>query len=191
MRRAPCLVRHTLSRSVPLAAAALVAAVLAPATAATAQSGAAPDTARTTLVLVNPFSFLVPGASAEVEHAISRSASVALSGSYYPRSNLGYSTVTAKLRLYPQEHAPSGFAVGVGVGMAGQEGYYCPASCGSTTEVKPTIGVALDYTWLFGATRHFGLSLGAGLQRVLGVSTTYSGASTFLPMGRLGVGYAF
>lgn len=191
MRLAPGFARHTLSRSVPLAAAALVAIALAPATAATAQSGAVPDTARTTMILVNPFAFLLPGAGAEVEHAISRSASVALGGSYYPRSNLGYSTVTAKLRLYPQDHAPSGFAVGVGVGMASQWGYFCSVPCRQSTQVNPTVGVALDYNWLLGRTRHFALSLGGGLQRVIGVSSAYTDGSTFLPMGRLGVGYAF
>lgn len=176
-----------------LASLAALAVVLAPRHALRAQTAAAPtpDSTRQALILVNPFSFLFPGVSGEAEFAVAPSATVAFGGSYYGKDGPNYSTATVKLRLYPQEHAPAGFAVGLGAGLATQQGNYCNLVCSRSSKTNPTVGVELDYTWLLGPTRHFGLSLGGGLQRVLGVSDGYHDISPFLPMGRLGVGYAF
>ena len=176
-----------------LAALTALAIVLAPRHVLRAQTAAAPtpDSTRRAIILVNPFSFLFPGVSGEAEFALAPSATVAFGGSYYGDDGPNYSTATVKLRLYPQEHAPAGFAVALGAGFARQQENYCNLGCGKRSKTNPTVGVELDYTWLLGPTRHFGLSLGGGLQRVLGVNDTHDDLSPFLPMGRLGIGYAF
>lgn len=176
-----------------LAALAALAVVLAPRHVLRAQAAAAPtaDSTRSALILVNPFSFLFPGVSGEAEFALAPSATLAFGGSYYGSDGPNYSTATVKLRLYPQEHAPAGFAVALGAGLARQQENYCDLRCSRTTKTNPTVGVELDYTWLLGPTRHFGLSLGGGLQRVLGVDNSHDDLAPFLPMGRLGIGYAF
>lgn len=160
--------------------AALLAATAAAALARTSAAQMAPpptDTApRRTIIIVNPFSFLIPGVSGELEHAISPVASLSAGGAAYS----GYYSATAKVRFYPQERAPSGFAVALGGGVAGT---------GEGQSVRPSVGVELDYTWVLGHTRRFALGAGAGLQRLFGDAGP--DGTVFLPMGRLGVGYAF
>lgn len=174
-----------------LAAFAALVVMLAPHRVLHAQTAATStaDTTRRALIVVNPFSFLIPGASGEAEFAVSPTATVAFGGSYY--GDGGYSTATVKLRLYPQEHAPDGFAVAFGGGLARQQENFCNLVCSRRSRTNPTVGVELDYTWLLGPTRHFGLSFGGGLQRVLGVNNSHDDLAPFLPMGRLGIGYAF
>lgn len=176
-----------------LAALTALAVAIAPHHVLRAQTAATPtpDSTRRALILVNPFSFLFPGVSGEAEFVVAPSATVAFGGSYYGNDGPDYSTATVKLRLYPQEHAPAGFAVALGAGFAKQQETYCNLDCGHRTKTNPTVGVELDYTWLLGPTRHFGLSLGGGLQRVLGLNDTHDDLAPFLPMGRLGIGYAF
>ena len=176
-----------------LAALTALAVVLAPHHALRAQTAASPtpDSTRRALILVNPFSFLFPGVSGEAEFVVAPSATVAFGGSYYGNDGPNYSTATVKLRLYPQEHAPAGFAVALGAGLARQQESYCDFGCGRRSKTHPSVGVELDYTWLLGPTRHFGLSLGGGLQRVLGIDERNDSFDQFLPMGRLGIGYAF
>lgn len=162
---------------------------------AAAQDSVASDTARRTLVIVDPFSPLLEGFSGELQHAVSPSIALSVGGSVYPQSQLGYSTVNAKIRLFPQGHAPAGLAVALGVGLAAQHRdnacFSFDAACDAGgTSVLPTVGVALDYMWLLGTARRFALGVGVGLQRVLGVNSSDT-IHEFLPMGQFGVGYAF
>jgi len=60
----------------------------------------------------------------------------------------------------------------------------------SDSDVFVGLGFEIGYTWLFGADRHFALSLGAGATRLFGGDV--EGASLTIPTLRLfNVGVAF
>lgn len=156
-----------------------------------------PDSLRQNLVLVNPLAVIFNVYSAEYERVLTRAVTAGVDGTYYGLSGGDYSTADVKLRYYPQEHALSGFSLAATAGFARVTGEvscdsYNPynGACIDTARNYPTIGIELDYNWLLGPSRRFGVGTGIGAKRLIGTRDEYSGLSA-LPTGRLSVGLAF
>jgi hypothetical protein len=159
---------------------------------AQASSGAAvaPDTARRNLVVINPFGVVFSFLSGEYEHALSRSATVGLAGTYNAPSDFTYVTSEVKMRYYPSEHAPDGFSVALSAGMTHVSGdILCFDVCDNSPTNRPTAGFELDYNWLLGPSRRFAVGAGLGAKRLFGSKT--SGSDDALPTARVVLGMAF
>lgn len=147
------------------------------------------DSVRRDLILIDPI--LVPFTiyNGEYEHVLSRSATAGLSGTYFGDHGFSYLTAEVKGRYYPQEHAPDGFSLAGTAGFTRVSGGFFDECNSNCTSNYPTIGVALDYNWLLGASRRFTIGTGIGAKRLLGSHS--DGSSGGLPTARLVVGAAF
>lgn len=145
---------------------------------------------RENLLSINPLGVLFEYYSAEFEHSMSRSTSLAVAGSYFSPFDIGYSSVDGILRYYPAEQGLRGFSIGPSVGYTHVSDNSCVFDCTTNSSSAVTIGVQLNYSWILGPSQHFGIELGLGAKRLF-----YSGSegrgSTALPTGRLSVGYAY
>jgi hypothetical protein len=166
------------------------------ATVASAQTPAHPRNSAVSVNLLGlPFEYV----SAEFESRVAPLASLGLSLSYFSPDEGTYSSVEAKLRLYPNETAPKGFSVGVAGGITHvTDDNSCiavdfgGADCRSRSTTKPSIAVTADYNWLLGPTKRFFLGAGVGAKRIFGGNDEEFGDINFAyPTLRFQVGIAF
>ena len=178
-------------RLVCLASASIIITFLLPSSSAgqaTPQSPA--DSARTNLLSFNPLGVVFEYFSGEFEHAFSRSASIALAGSYASPYDLSYSSVDIIGRYYP-DGALRGFSIGPTVGYTHvADNYSCYNTCSNGSTNAFTLGVELDYSWLVGRSQRFGIETGIGAKRLFYTGRNSLGSDA-LPTARVSVGYAF
>jgi hypothetical protein len=181
-----------LASAVVLAAASLIAC-----TAAYAQSGGAQ--AKTNVLSIQPLSAVFGVYSAELEHALSPTVTLGVGASYWnfddDFSTTTYTSGDVKLRYYPEAQPFRGFSLG------GQVGYTALSddpnddefggSADKTKASGPTIGVALDYNWLLGATHSFYIGLGVGAKKIFAKADDFGDAKFSYPTARISVGFAF
>lgn len=140
--------------------------------------------------LVNPFGLLFNAVNGEYERVVSRSGSVGLGATYYSQDDFTYTTLEAKARYYPSEHAPDGFSVGIPCGVTRQsDKAYCFDVCVTNGLNRPTVGFELDYNWLLGPPRRFVMGAGIGAKRFFGGND--SGGVDGIPTARVAIGVAF
>lgn len=146
---------------------------------------------RQNLVSVNPLGLVFEYFSGEIEHAMSRSASIAVSGSYASPYDLTYTSLDVIGRYYPSEAGLRGFSIGPTVGYTHvRDDYACYGGCSTNSTNAFTAGIQIDYSWILGPSQHFGIELGLGAKRLFYQGNAGDGSDA-LPTGRLSVGYAF
>ena len=162
-----------------------------------AQAVAAP---KTSVISIQPLSAIFGVYAVEYEHAIAPTVTFGIGGSYWSDdtdgSELKYSSGDIKLRFYPEGRPLQGFSFG------GQAGYtsitdrssadtFSGGTGSKSTAHGPTIGVALDYNWLLGATKSFYVGLGVGAKKIFANADDLGSANLAYPTGRISIGFAF
>jgi hypothetical protein len=137
------------------------------------------------VISANPFGLMFKWFNAEYERKFNPAATWGVSGSFFSLGDGGvdYANGSAFCRYYPQGAGLTGFFVG------GRGGVYRVAADGAS-DTFFGLGFEVGYSWLLGAKRHFGVSVGAGATRLFGGSL--KGASLTVPSVRLlNLGFAF
>lgn len=173
-------------RSSPYALAlAAVAAVLlgSPPAEAQSQEGANAPVSHEQIVSANPFGLMLRWWNVEFERKFTKSSTWGVSASFLPYEGDEFASVNALYRYYPQGEALSGFYLG------GRASVY-HMSDDSASGAAFGLGFEIGYTWLLGARRNVGLSLGAGLTRIV-AGDIMDGPSVLPTVRLLNVGIAF
>ena len=181
-------------RLTPLAA--LIAATTVFASAGSAQTAAPP---KTNVISIQPLSAVFGVYAAEYEHAVSPTVTFGVGGSYWSNddneSKTKYASGDIKLRYYPEAQPFRGFSFGGQLGytsISDQENVGLFGGSGSkSTANGPTIGVALDYNWLLGASRSFYVGLGVGAKKIFANAHDLGSANLAYPTARISIGYAY
>jgi len=137
------------------------------------------------MISANPFGLMFEWYNGEYERKVGERSTVGASASGFALDggDADYVNVAAFYRFYPQRAALSGFYIG------GRGGVHHVSSEGDAG-VFFGLGFELGYTWLFGANRNFGVSLGAGATRLFGAEL--AGVPLTVPTLRLlNIGVAF
>lgn len=161
------------------------------------ESGALPST----VVSINPFLPLAGYFQGEFERRIRSNLAFAIGASHIELDDI-YTNVDAKLRLYPQDLAPHGFAVAAGLGFGrirSDDNYsVCPDPGGFVCEPQsrrtisgPSFSVEAQYQWLLGNSRNTAVAFGGGAKRYYIDEKPEDNFSAFVPTLRLTIGYAF
>jgi hypothetical protein len=138
--------------------AALLVAVLGT-SAASAQDTTRPPVPHNQTLSSNPFGLMLRWFNGEYEHKLTNSTTWGISGSALDLGGTDLRHGNVLFRYYPQGAALNGFYLGGRMGV-----YHLSDSAASASAAGA--GFELGYSWLFGAKRNVGLSMGAGLDRV-------------------------
>jgi hypothetical protein len=172
-------------------------AILLGLTTLTATSLSAQTTPKTTVLSFQPLNAMFSVYSAEIEHAVAPSVTLGVGGSYWSSNDdLGdtkYSSGDLKVRFYPEGHPLQGFSFGGQVGYTSISDNTSDGFGGNTksTAHGATIGVALDYNWLLGASKAFYVGLGLGAKKIFANSNDIGNATLAYPTARVSIGYGF
>jgi hypothetical protein len=175
-------------------AAILIALTAIATTSLNAQGTTAP---KSTVISFQPLNAIFSVYSAEIEHAVSSSVTLGVGGSYWSNSDdvsdTKYSSGDLKVRFYPEAHPLQGFSFGGQVGYTSVSDNTTDSFGGSSksTAHGATIGVALDYNWLLGASKAFYVGLGLGAKKIFANSNDIGNATLAYPTARVSIGYAF
>jgi len=157
-----------------------------------AQAATAP---KRTVISFQPLNAIFSVYSAEIEHAVSSSVTLGVGGSYWSYNDdfgdTKYTSGDLKVKFYPESHPLQGFSFGGQVGYTSISDRPSDAFGGSSTTNGPTIGVALDYNWLLGASKATYVGLGVGAKKIFAKSDDIGDATLAYPTARISIGYAF
>lgn len=121
---------------------------------------------------INPLGIPFGYVALEYEGRVAPAFSLGVSTSYYGDGDGDrYSAIDLKARLYPNEIALRGFAIGMTAGYTSQRDAGCVTFSGGScrgSNGNANIGVEVDYNWLLGKTDRFFLGSGIGAKRRLG-----------------------
>ena len=145
------------------------------------------------IVSINPLTLPFGAIIGEYEAVASPSLSFGASLAHY---NLvggdddRYTSGEGKVRFYPGENAPAGFALGLTLGFGrSHEGGLAEGEDPSKGGV--TTGVSMDHNWLVGPSRRFYIGSGVAVKRRFGsLKDDWIGLEV-LPAARLQVGLVF
>jgi hypothetical protein len=155
------MVRTFLSR------AAIVVAVSAAAVMNAAPATGQPQDATTVsapnqqIISANPFGLMLRWWNVEFERKITPSSTWGVGASFLGCCGADFASVNGLWRYYPQGAALSGVYLGARVGV-----YHSPHAGQSGSALG--MGFEVGYSWLLGAHRDVGLSVGVGLTRLVG-----------------------
>ena len=138
---------------------ALTALTLTIATSAYAQEGTKTPVGHHQTISANPFGLMVEWFNAEYERKLTDTATFGVSGSTTAWGDVDLTNGNVFMRYYPQGAALTGFFIGGRTGVA-------RAAVDDANATGVVGGFELGYSWLFGAKRHVGLSIGAGVDRL-------------------------
>ena len=173
-------------------AAAPVAATMGqavPQSPATSQPAAA---SRSRVFAVNPLGIPFETVSVEFENAITGAFTLAGNFSYFSIDDFTRTSFEVKGRLYPNELAPRGFAVALGLGGANtRENIELETGRTRVDKTHPSIGVYVDYNWLLGRNDRFFVGTGIGAKRILGDADEFDDAPFVYGTARFMIGVAF
>ena len=151
-----------------------------------------------TVISFQPLNAMFSVYSAEIEHAVGTSVTLGAGGSYWSHNDdLGdtkYTSGDVKVRFYPEGHPLQGFSFGGQVGYTSVSDHVDDAFAGEDSESTAhgaTIGVALDYNWLLGASKATYVGLGIGAKKIFANSNDIGDATLAYPTARISIGYAF
>lgn len=174
-----------------MATRALLAAALVLIAAAPSQLRAQATGPRT-MISINPLGLPFKYVSGELEQKINTFATIGPSFSYVDISDVSYTSVEGKLRLYPNEEAFQGFSIGLAAGIARlAEDVSNVNGREHRSATNPTIAVLADYNWLIGKTKRVLVGTGVGAKRVFGDDNGFSEANFAYPTVRFQVGVTF
>ena len=171
-------------------------------------SGQTPASAPPRMLSVAPISALFGVYNLEFEHQIGPTTTFAVGSTYWgfeddlnssslsSEAHVSYISMDLKARYYPTA-VMEGFSFG---GLAGITSISGGArACSSITaeceqaddrEVAFSLGVEIDYNWVLGVTKQFGVVLGLGAKRLFPVGADIDTVLGY-PFGRLSIGYRF
>ena len=156
------MIRTVLSRA---AVVVIVSAVFmmsaAPALAQEHQEGTKAPVPHKQVISANPFGLVLRWWNVEFERKITSSSTVGVSGSVLGVDDVDFASVNGLWRYYPQGAALTGVFLGARAGL-----YH--GSDADESHSAFGLGFEIGYTWLLGARRNVGLSLGGGLTRLIG-----------------------
>ena len=159
------------------------------------QSSASQQTGgRTRVFAINPLGIPFEVVSVEFETALSGAFTLAGNFSYFSPDDFTRTSFEVKGRLYPNEEAPRGFSVGLGLGGVNTREHIEDFPTGGRTlrdKTHPSIGVYVDYNWLLGRSDRFFVGTGLGAKRILGDSDEYDDAPFVYGTARFLIGVAF
>jgi hypothetical protein len=134
-------------------------AVLTLSTSLYAQDGTKIPVAHRQVISANPFGLMVEWFNVEFERKLTDAATFGISGSTTAWGDVDLTNGNVFLRYYPQGAALTGFFLGGRTGVA-------RAAVAESDATGVVGGFELGYSWLFGAERHVGVSVGAGMDRL-------------------------
>lgn len=186
----------------------LVAAVAAFPGALHAQGAPAPVSvdlpARKNQVLsVQPLSAIVTVVSGELERKLAAKWTLGVGGTRWRKglgdddgrsANARYTSGDIKLRYYPGAHALQGLSFGAQAGYTSVEGEVTDGATGEQVHGSTggsTMGVALDYNLLLGASQSVYLGAGVGAKVLSIDAKAVDGVKLHYPTARFSMGYAF
>jgi len=177
------MVRTCLSRAAIVVAVSAAAIMNAAPAAAQTQEGTKAAVPHEQIISANPFGLVLRWWNVEFERKVTPSSTVGVSGSFLGVDDVDFASVNGLWRYYPQGAALTGVFLGARAGV------YHGSDAGDAHYAFGA-GFEIGYTWLLGARRNVGLSLGVGLTRLFsGGEEDWPGA---LPTVRLlNVGVAF
>jgi len=177
------MVRTFLSRAAIVAAVSAASIMSAAPAAAQAQEGTKAAVPHEQIISANPFGLVLRWWNVEFERKITPSSTWGVSGSFLGVDDVDFASLNGLWRYYPQGAALTGVYLGARVGV------YRGSDAGEAHSAFGA-GFEIGYTWLLGARRNVGLSVGVGLTRLFsGGEEDWPGA---LPTVRLlNVGVAF
>ena len=144
--------------------------------------------ARKNLVSANPIGILFEWYNGEFERAVTTTVSLAAAGSIYDFDDVRYTSLDGIARFYPNGRAVRGFSVGMSVGVVSIDDDLDDCEfCNDDSGTSASIGVRGDYVWILGRDQVFTVATGIGAKRLLSDDLDTS----FLPIGRLSIGYAW
>ena len=158
---------------------------------------------KSNVLSIQPLAAMYTVFAGELEHRLGAGSTIGVGASYWDNSDDKnasggkYMSGDVKLKYYPQGHALEGFSLGGQAGYTSIEGTSTVTSGTTTTTQKetlsgPTIGVALDYNWLLGATKGFYIGLGVGAKKVfVKDSNVLTDLIDTYPTARISIGFAF
>ena len=169
---------------------ALMAAMIAlPVATATAQ-----NVAPRNVISIQPLNAMMTVFAGEYERGLGKAASWGIGGTYWNSGDTGnevsYTSGDFKVRYYPQGTSLHGFSIGGSVGFTSVSETFTNTE---TSQSGPSVGVLLEYQWLMGAKKNFGISLGAGAKSLFVNEDDFSGGefTARYPTARVSVGYAW
>jgi hypothetical protein len=124
-----------------------------------AQEGTKTPVGHHQTISANPFGLMAEWFNAEYERKLTATATLGVSGSTTAWGDVDLTNGNVFVRYYPQGAALTGFFVGGRTGVA-------HASVVDASATGVVGGFELGYSWLVGAKRHVGLSIGAGVDRL-------------------------
>ena len=157
------MVRTFLSRAAIVAAVSAAAIMNAAPAAAQTQEGTKAAVPHEQIISANPFGLVLRWWNVEFERKITPSSTWGVSGSFLGVDDVDFASANALWRYYPQGAALTGVFLGARAGV------YRGSADGQSHAVFG-VGFEVGYTWLLGSRRNVGLSLGAGLTRLVGGS---------------------
>ena len=169
---------------------AVVVALIAAPVASVAAQNAAPRN----VISIQPLSAMLTVYSGEYERGVSKAVSLGVGATFWNAGDTGdevtYTSGDIKLRYYPQGTALQGFSFGVTGGFSNV------SETVGTTEASsgaPSFGLLLEYQWLMGSKKNFGMTLGAGAKAVMLNEDDFAGneVTARYPTARVSVGYAW
>ena len=149
---------------------------------------------RSRVFSINPLGIPFETVSVEFESGLHSAFTLSGNFSYTSPDDFTRSSFEIKGRLYPNEQAPRGFAVGLGLGAVNTREYIDDFTTGVRTlhnKTSPSIGVYVDYNWLLGRSDRFFVGTGLGAKRILGDSDEFEDAPFVYGTARFLVGVAF
>ena len=125
-----------------------------------------------TYVGINPVGLPFDIATVEVESAVAPGITLGGVGSYIDVGDPKFTTGEFKVRYYPGEVVLRGASVGATLGLTHFSNKVNDPATRADDEVRqtltaPTLGIIVDYNWLYGREQHFLIGTGIGAKRVL------------------------
>ena len=141
---------------------------------------------------INPLGIPLEIVSVEFEGALHDAFTLAGNFSYFSPDDFTRSSFEVKGRLYPNEQAPRGFSVGLGLGGVNtRENVEVEGATERRDETYPSIAVYVDYNWLLGKSSRFFVGAGVGAKRILGDDDEFDEAPFVYGTARFLIGVAF
>ena len=169
----------------PLQGAMGQAGPQSPATSQTAAS-------RSRVFSINPLGIPFEVVSIEFENALTNAFTIAGNFSYFSPEDFTRTSFEVKGRLYPNEFAPRGFAVALGLGGVNtRENIEFETGTTLRDKTSPSIAVYVDYNWLLGRSDRFFVGTGVGAKRILGDADEFDDAPFVYGTARFLIGVAF
>ena len=141
---------------------------------------------------INPLGIPFEIVSIEFESALHDAFTLAGNFSYFSPDDYTRSNFEVKGRLYPNENAPNGFSVGVGLGGVNtRENVFTDGATERHDHTSAAIGVYVDYNWLLGRSNRFLVGTGLGAKRILADREEFDDAPRVYGTARFLIGVAF